>query len=290
MKKLKSLALTLSLFLSLFQTGLAATTADILFIVDESGSMSAEHTWIGNMVTTLDSGLNAAGVSGNRYGLIGYGAYTSHGLTGHSHTVGGGLFGSAAELVTATGSLTASGVTEDGYEAMNFAFSNYSFRPTAAVNVILITDEDRDIVDAALNRAGILGLFTARNALLNAIVDVTLQDGNLDYALGVDADSNAYTPDGMGGYNTSGGGTAMSGFGTTINDYVDLAFSTGGAVWDLNQLRNGGLTADAFTQAFIDIKVGEITSQQPAAIPLPTAWLLMLPGLGSLAFFTKRTT
>ena len=29
----------------------AATTADILFVVDESGSMSGEHTWIGNMVT-----------------------------------------------------------------------------------------------------------------------------------------------------------------------------------------------------------------------------------------------
>ncbi|QDT46981.1 tRNA(Glu)-specific nuclease WapA precursor [Symmachiella dynata] len=49
-----------------------APTADVVFIVDESGSMEDEHAWIAGMVTSLDSSLNANGVTGNRYSLVGY--------------------------------------------------------------------------------------------------------------------------------------------------------------------------------------------------------------------------
>lgn len=47
-------------------------TADIVFIVDESGSMSGEQAWIDGMVTSLDTSLSAAGVTNNRYSLVGY--------------------------------------------------------------------------------------------------------------------------------------------------------------------------------------------------------------------------
>jgi len=49
-----------------------APTADIVFIVDESGSMTDEHAWIGDMVSSLDSSLVAAGITENRYALVGY--------------------------------------------------------------------------------------------------------------------------------------------------------------------------------------------------------------------------
>jgi hypothetical protein len=42
-----------------------------------------------------------------------------------------------------------------------------------------------------------------------------------------------------------------------------MALATGGAGWDLNQLRAGGLTSDSFTKAFTDIKVKEIVEQTP---------------------------
>ena len=49
------------------------------------------------------------------------------------------------------------------------------------------------------------------------------------------------------------------GFGCCADYYVPLAFETGGVVWNLNKLRNGGLDAAAFTQAFIEITQEIIT-------------------------------
>jgi Bacterial Ig-like domain/Putative Ig domain/Cadherin domain len=47
--------------------------ADIVFVVDESGSMGDARAWITNMVIDLNSALNAAGITSNRYAFVGYG-------------------------------------------------------------------------------------------------------------------------------------------------------------------------------------------------------------------------
>ncbi len=110
----------------------AAPTADIIFVVDESGSMSQEHAWISGMVTDLETALVGAGITGNRYGMVGYGRYSPNPL-GHSLTVGTGLFGTAAELSAATGNLITSGSREDGWEAMDFGWTthdNFRKKPT----------------------------------------------------------------------------------------------------------------------------------------------------------------
>jgi len=54
------------------------------------------------------------------------------------------------------------------------------------------------------------------------------------------------------------------GSGCCASDYVPLAFETGGAVWNLNKLREGGFIAAAFTEAFVEI------SQVAFAPPDPT--------------------
>ncbi len=46
--------------------------ADIVFVVDESGSMDTEHQWLTNMVLELDEALTEQGITDNRYSLIGY--------------------------------------------------------------------------------------------------------------------------------------------------------------------------------------------------------------------------
>jgi hypothetical protein len=241
----------------------AATMADVLFVVDESGSMSGEHAWLGTMVGQLETQLIAAGVTSNQYGLVGYGAGGgSHAVAGHQHTVGGGAFGTAAQLSTATGGLVVTGGTEDGWQAISYALSNYTFRSGAALNVILVTDEDRDDTSSD-TYATTLAALVGKSALLNVVVDATYRNGQQQTSLGIDSLGNAYTADGLGGYTTTGGGFASSGFGTTIADYVNMALATGGAGWDLNQLRAGGLTSDSFTKAFTDIKVKEIVEQTP---------------------------
>lgn len=275
---------------ALSQSVMAATTADIVFVVDESGSMGGEHAWLAGMVTSLDAALNTATVTGNQYGLIGYGGGTNH-TTGHGHDVGGvgSQWGTAAEASTAMGGLLTNGSFEDGYEAMKYGFDNYSTRSGAAVNYILVTDEDRDVTGgSSITYTDMVNLFDGKNALLNVVVNSNFSGTIGNGALGVDSDATAYRADGSGGFTTEVGGTAGPGFGSTVADYVNLAFATGGAGWDLNQLRAGGLTADSFTAAFVDVKVGEIIVQPPADVPLPAAAWLFGSGLLGLIGIGRR--
>ena len=284
LKKLTVLALGT---FALSTTTQAVSTADIVFVVDESGSMSGEHTWIANMVASLDTQLGASGVTGNRYALVGFGASSSHGIAGHGHTVGGGTWGTAGQLATAAGGLVISGATEDGYSGINFGLG-LDFRSDAAVNFILITDEDRDVFNSSLTYASILSGLQGKNALLNAVVNANFDPG---VTLGHDSEGNAYQANGSGGYNIVPA-TTVTGVGNTETTYIDLALATGGAAWDLNQLRAGGLTAQSFTDAFVDIKVQEIIVQiptDPNTVPDAgaTAGLLGL-GVAGLALARRK--
>ena len=259
--------------------------ADIVFLVDESGSMSTEHAWLDGMVTSLDTELAAVGETDVTYSLIGFGDYYVPGQVPYLHLNAGDL----TAFTNATDDLEVSGGLEDGYAAIDFAFNNINFTEGAAMNFILITDEDRDVNTsypgyAGLSYASILEDLTDANALLNVVVDGTFSfEGQSLVGTG----DEGYVADGAGGYTTTGAADSLSGFYNTITDYVDLALETGGAAWDLNQLRAGGLTADSFTNAFVDIKAEEIQEQQEP-VPEPSTWLLMGTGLAGLAWYRRR--
>ncbi|UUX94882.1 PEP-CTERM sorting domain-containing protein [Aquabacterium sp. J223] len=265
-----------------------AKTADIVVLMDESGSMSGEQAWIAASIPTLDAGLNAAAVTDNRYGLVGFSASAAPAPSRvRSFAVDGGQLGSVAGFATAASGLQVTGSTEDGWAAIAFA-NGYAFRGDAVRNYILITDEDRDNTNNALSFNGVRDSLLATGTLLNAVVNATFGCGDGSAAIGL-IGSTGYKADGAGGFTTCAGASVLSGTGNTEAQYVDLALATGGGAWDLNLLRSGGLTAQSFTNAFIAGKVGEIVEQPPVpAIPEPSTYALMVGGLGLLGWAVKR--
>ena len=269
----------------------AAPFADVVVLMDESGSMSGDQAWMKGAITSLDTGLIGAGLTPNQYGSVGFAVGGGPGLTRYFNMPGPGTtnpptlpaspFGTAANFQTLAYSIA--GGTEDGWAAITAA-NAMPFRSGAARNYILVTDEDRDASQAGLTYAGVLASMTATGTLLNAIVDATFTCSLTGQILGVASDGTCFAADGQGGFLTGINGIAIAGFGTTVADYVNMAWGTGGVAWNLNLLRVGGVTADSFTKAFIDVKIAEI--QQAA--PEPGSLALLGLGFAGLAAVRRR--
>lgn len=296
--KLLSLGIAVTATLAIAPNSLAASFADFLFIVDESGSMQNEQVWLQTMIYDLESSLQSngvgTGVEANRFGLVGFGGKNE----GYPHTFdldlftpGVQSFGSANLFADATSKLTTMGDYEDGYEAINVALDQYSFRKDAAVNVVLISDEGRSTHNKRSDEFNYELTLTAlkrKNALLNVVVNQNLSDDNEHSAIGIDFAGNAFIPDGNGGFTTTIATTAKE---NTKADYIDLAWETGGghiggAAWDLNILRQQGDSERSFTQAFVDIKTQEVIKQKTPE-PSSILGLLIFSGIG-LATLNKQ--
>jgi len=246
------------------------TKAQIIIVVDESGSMVTEHMWIGEMVRELDRLLEVKGLTNNDYGLVGFGGPNNGNPHLISFTVGGheSPLGNAEAVANFTdgGGLKLTGGVEDGYEGLNYALDAFEdvIDVDAALIFILITDEDRDTA-SDVTKDNLIQRLLTRGAILNSVVNCSFVDGNGVPALGVSSNKTAYI---AGGdlYAESENGTAVEGSENTIEDYVDFTWQVGGITWDLNILREGGAAAELFSEAFVNVKSGEISEAYTCVI------------------------
>ena len=132
----------------------------VVYVVDESGSMIGEHRWLETTTILLDEDLKARKVTDNMYALVGFASEkpTVDSRLGRIIPVGpnGEHCGTATQMKDALKNLHPDGRLEDGYSAIGVALQDVSCmkarlrqQPSAtACQIILITDEDRDILTA----------------------------------------------------------------------------------------------------------------------------------------------
>lgn len=244
---------------------------DMVFVVDESGSMQDARALLRQVLSGLDGAFQALGVGSatevNRYGLVGFSSATggTHGGAtdeGHLHCDLGtfAAFESAIdELVTAPGGT----IGEDGYEGVGHAVSDCSWRTdtTVARIVVLITDENRDAhiyVTGGSTQAeqftALAGEIAAIDASLIAVVSwCGLKDGLGNAVMGYNFARKTWRADGAGGFTNGTGGNATTAgntsgaFASGIRDeYHDLAMEATiqGQVWDYQAFRVGAGTCN----------------------------------------------
>jgi hypothetical protein len=181
-----------------------ASTADIVFIIDESASSAptdveqgkaghSEHYWLHKMIPVLDARLDERGIADNRFGLVGFGRLNTEteplsrgilldvGLD--DNEANDSVFGNADEVLDAIDNeFKNAGGNEDGWDGLARAINIlspvnepiYEFRPEAAVHFILISDEVRDFADGSVNED--LDLFMLLAELRSENLETTGQD------------------------------------------------------------------------------------------------------------------
>ena len=165
--------------------------------------------------------------------------------------------------------LTLTGVYEDGYSGMLVALKKIKTREKTSKLMILVTDEDRDVLDFTLNRDRIRQELGRLGFKLNVVVHQPFTGIHLGKpfpgtVFGIDAKSQAYVLDEEDpeGYISIQRGVPIldMGAGSTFTDYVELALSLGGGAWDLTKLEEGEPVVTAFSNAFVRVNAEAVLS------------------------------
>ena len=229
--------------------GNTTQAANIILLVDESGSMTMQHSWIPEMIVQLDNALMNVGIGvnpRNRFGVIGFGddctieaTFDQAFLTNESIT-----YVPADRIVELTQRLQTGGKYEDGYRAIASAFKQYTFGDHTNL-FILISDEDRDVI-SNITRDEIKSMLTANEVILNVVVSEEFTGGEAR-AFGIDAEGTAYVYDPSSDVlfryvDNFGVPVKDSAHGSTNVDYTQLALQVEGGSWDIGLLSQGILS------------------------------------------------
>lgn len=247
--------------------------ADIIFVVDESGSMKDAHDWLPGAIRSLDTRLFANGIHPNRYKLVGFGGQSYSPQPSREITFG---WNTADAIADSISELEQAGGIEDGYAALKRSVQGVEFREGAVPRIIFITDEDRDIRDPTVSLNDLLDIFNPRiflgfgeggtpiyntdrcfiPGIISGILNVSITSSSGESLFGFNYfDGVGYKSSGTSYVTISEGGRVNSAFGNVRNHYLKLLNDSRGVqgnVWDLNILQQGGDVVESFTEAFVD--------------------------------------
>ncbi|KAJ8602974.1 hypothetical protein CTAYLR_001589 [Chrysophaeum taylorii] len=261
--------------------------------MDESGSMFGEQAWLPGELSAIFANVEARNfTSFNVLCVSGFGGTES------PRDLGCSWFTSSTDYDATFEPFVLDGFLEDGYQGLELAVNisatfiaehreTFDAACTSVVRAaILVTDEDRDVIDAALTYDAIADLLREDDWILNVIVSIAVSDSTI----GVNRHGGTIEATGNGTYAETPAGTVdnrtvSSYAGNTKADYVDLAWDNAGIAWNLEVLREGGASAESFSSAFVDVKVEEITSQTFSPTEAP-----VLATLSPTPLPTKATT
>lgn len=267
-KKIAAATALATAMLGVSTTAQAVILTDVIFIVDESGSMGTVQTNLRNNIGLFASILTGTGQVNAQYGLVGYGSSAPAPRMLSNLTT-------ATGVANAAGSLIAFGGTEPGYVASAFALNGldgqtslFNFRTNSVKNLIIFTDEP---TNGDSGRGAIGGTNITSNAAGRDLVDELIKDNNALY--------NA----------------VLSGTGA-INSYSLLATGNGGQVFALSGLNTTDQTVVSnFVTTFANAKLQEtldfcqLNPNDPACLNrVPEPGVLALLGLGVLGIGIAR--
>ncbi|XP_062505478.1 uncharacterized protein LOC134182141 isoform X2 [Corticium candelabrum] len=241
----------------------SVAAVDIIFVIDESGSMESDHDWLNNyFIKRTDQFLKQhyqIGMSPsppNKFGLL---VFASHDRK--PDNMGKVLVTSVTAEDFPNVELHRNGKTEDGYEAIKLA-ADYLRQPKRSPSpvpeprvlklIVLVTDEDRDNVKKTLTKETLKKHLDDNNICLDVVVtnSFELEDGR--EAIGVGTSRDKYPAfvlrHGDDPLPKNGRSVIESGHVKTFDDYVKLAWDRNGVAWDINVVKT--LTADSDDKDF----------------------------------------
>jgi hypothetical protein len=191
-------------------------------------------------------------------------------------------------------SLKASGEIEDGYDAIAYALENNRFRDLSSRQLVLITDEDRDSIDATLRASGLLQRLQQADVTLHILANSILRKENGASLLGLAYDGKQYiataaTIDGGFEQAVEQNPVVSDRTGNTKGDYFGLIEQGSGFYWDIMSLRQG--TSDvrnSFSAAFAHHLIGDV--DRDTQLELISSLPDLVSAIGSPSWSTSGVT
>lgn len=190
LNKLLSVAIA-SAFIGVSASANAAILADVVWVIDTSGSMGGDITQVKQRILEFNTAMTNNGIDAN-YGLVEFGGNSGNGSTSGTAT----LFQNITDYTTFvlagnpfSKTSASGGGNEDGSLALQTAMGA-TFRANTVRNFILVTDEDDD---QSGNRAALTAdlAATAENELIN-IIGNPEDDSNIYYQTLAPANGGAF--------------------------------------------------------------------------------------------------